>query len=74
MREQRQILEQQLGTAAEKLERIGGLIYNYGEECFGKTEGRKWKEITSTSKVQKTARDREASQRKDTKKAVEKSL
>ena len=35
------VLEQLRGTAIKKLEKMGGLIYNYGAERFGITEGRK---------------------------------
>lgn len=39
----KEILEQQVGTAEEKLERIAGIIYHYGEECFGVSKGRERK-------------------------------
>lgn len=35
-----QILEEQGGTTQEKLERMGDIIYSYGEEHFGANKGR----------------------------------
>ena len=37
------ILEQQVGTAEKKLERMGDIIYHYGEERFGVNERRSGK-------------------------------
>lgn len=34
------ILEQQEGSAEKKLERMGDIIYNYGEKCFGVNKGK----------------------------------
>lgn len=35
-----QILAQQVGTAVEKLERMGDIIYNYREDRFGVSKRR----------------------------------
>lgn len=45
-----QILEQQVGTVAEMLERMGGIIYNYGEEHFRVEKGRGGKKLPTQTK------------------------
>lgn len=46
------ILEQQVGTAEKKLERIGDIIYHYGEERFGVNIRRSDKAIPTKSRRQ----------------------
>ena len=45
-----QILEQLTGTAERKLERMGDVIYNYGEERFGVKKGRGGKKLPVPAK------------------------
>ncbi len=48
----KKILEQQVGTAEKKLERIGDIIYHYGEERFGVNIRRSHKAILTKSRRQ----------------------
>lgn len=43
------ILEQQVGTAEEKLEKMGDIIYHYGEERFGVSKRRSGKALPASA-------------------------
>lgn len=62
------ILEQQLGTAKKKMERMRDIIYQYGEERFGVKEKRNSK-ATSTPTKSRRQQEIERQLRKQWKKA-----
>ncbi|CAB1436094.1 unnamed protein product [Pleuronectes platessa] len=57
------ILEQQVGTAEKKLERMGDIIYHYGEERFGVNKRRSGKTPPTQPNLGGSKRSRYLSER-----------
>ncbi len=69
------VLEQQVGTAQKKLERMGDIIYCYGKEHFGVCKGKSKKSVViPTESRRQQEMKRLIRERRQLKKQMEESL